>query len=248
MANEVAKTQPSFSMALTEKLDSMGDALPNGFNKARFVQNALALVNENPELGKYGASQIIAGLMKGAVLGLDFYAKEAYLIPYGSKLNFQTDYRGSIKLAKKYSIRPIKDIAAYVVRDGDIFDISNDGGNQSFTFKPKVFSNAPIVGAFAYAQFQDGGLLLDFMSLEEIENTRKQSKAKNSLPWERFFSEMAKKSVLRRLCKQIELDMNSDQMKIYNEEMAIMTDPKEIADAEIAEQANTEEFIESEVE
>lgn len=248
MANEVAKTQPSFSMALTEKLDSMGEALPNGFNKARFVQNALALVNEHPELGKYGASQIIAGLMKGAVLGLDFYNKEAYLIPYGSQLNYQTDYRGAVKLAKKYSIRPIKDIAAYVVREGDIFDVSNDGGNQSFTFKPKVFSNAPVIGAFAYAQFQDGGLLIDFMSLDELEATRNKSKAKNSDAWQNFRQEMQKKVVLRRLCKHIELDMNTEQRKIYDDEMAIMTDPKEIADAEIAEQANTTEFIESEVE
>lgn len=248
MANEVAKTQPSFSMALTEKLDSMGEALPNGFNKARFVQNALALVNEHPELGKYGASQIIAGLMKGAVLGLDFYAKECYLIPYGSQLNYQTDYKGAIKLARKYSIRPIKDIAAYVVREGDIFDVSNDGGNQSFTFKPKVFSNAPIIGAFAYAQFQDGGLTIDFMSLDELENTRRHSKASNSMAWKDFTQIMYQKTVLRRLVKMIGLDMNADQMKIYNEDMEIMTDPKEIADAEIAEQANTTEFIESEVE
>lgn len=248
MANEIANTQPSFSVALTEKLDSMGEALPVGFNKPRFVQNALALLNEHPELGKYGSSQIIAGLMKGAVLGLDFYNKEAYLIPYGNQLNFQTDYKGSCKLAKKYSIRPIKDIAAYVVRDGDIFDIVNNGGDQSFTFKPKVFSNAPIVGAFAYAQFQDDGVLLDFMSLAEIEVTRRQSKAKNSLPWTSFFSEMAKKTVLRRLCKQIELDMNAEQRKVYDDEMAIMTDPKEIADAEIAEQQNSVEFVESEVE
>lgn len=248
MANEVAKTQPSFSMALTEKLDSMGDALPANFNKARFVQNALALVNEHPELGKYGASQIIAGLMKGAVLGLDFYNREAYLIPYGSQLNYQTDYRGAIKLAKKYSIRPIKDIASSVVREGDIFELQNDGGDQSFLFKPLAFSNGKIVGAFAYVLFEDGGMLMDSMSVEELENTRRHSKASNSMAWKDFTSEMYRKTVLRRLVKHIELDMNTEQRKVFNEEMEIMTDPKEIADAEIAEQANTEEFLESEVE
>ena len=40
--NEVA-TQKTFSVALTEKLDSVSEALPKDFNKARFVQNALAL-------------------------------------------------------------------------------------------------------------------------------------------------------------------------------------------------------------
>ena len=79
---QVAEKKPqSFSMALTEKLNSVADALPQDFNKARFVQNALALVNENPNIAKYGQAKIMAGLMKGAYLGLDFYSKECYLVP-----------------------------------------------------------------------------------------------------------------------------------------------------------------------
>ncbi len=247
MANEVS-TAGTFSLTLNDKLNSISDALPADFNKARFVQNALALVNEHPELGKYGAAQIIAGLMKGAVLGLDFYAKECYLIPYGNQLNYQTDYKGAIKLAKKYSIRPIKDIAAYVVREGDIFEVDNNGGNQSFQFKPKVFSNAPVIGAFAYALFEDEGLLIDFMSLEELENTRRHSKARNSMAWSDFTNSMYQKTVLRRLVKMIGLEMNTDQRRVYDDEMAIENDPKAIADAEIAEQQNSVEFVESEVE
>ena len=84
-------------------LPSVSDALPKDFNKARFVQNAVALMNENKDLSKYPQAKIVPGLLKGAYLGLDFFNRECYLIPYGQDLQFQVDYKGSIKLAKKYA-------------------------------------------------------------------------------------------------------------------------------------------------
>ena len=85
---EKKENNSNFSIVLADKLDSVSDALPKDFNKARFVQNALALVNENPNIAKYGQQKIMAGLLKGAYLGLDFYSKECYLVPYGTDLNY----------------------------------------------------------------------------------------------------------------------------------------------------------------
>lgn len=238
-----------FSVALTEKLDSVSEALPKGFNKARFTQNAIALLNDNPGIAKYGQNQIIGGLMKGAYLGLDFYSKECYLIPYGQSLNYQTDYRGEKKLAKKYSIRPIKDIYAEIVREGDEFSIGVKDNERVVNFVPKPFNNGKIVGAFAVVEYQDGGIGTDTMSISELENTRKHSKAANSMAWKDFTSEMYKKTVLRRLCKHIEIDFeNTMQRTIYTQEAEIETDPVEIARQEIVENANAEEFIIDEVE
>lgn len=237
-----------FSVALTEKLDSVSEALPKGFNKARFTQNAIALLNDNPGIAKYGQNQIIGGLMKGAYLGLDFYSKECYLIPYGQSLNYQTDYRGEKKLAKKYSIRPIKDIYAEIVREGDEFSIGVKDNERVVNFVPKPFNDGKIVGAFAVVEYQDGGIGTDTMSISELENTRKHSKAANSMAWKDFTSEMYKKTVLRRLCKHIEIDFeNSMQRTIYTQEAEIETDPVEIARQEIEENANAEEFIIDEV-
>ena len=243
MANEVAQKE-SFSLALTTQLDSISDALPTDFNKARFVQNAVALLNDTPDLQKYGKQQIMLGLMRGAILGLEFYNKECFLVPYGSKLQYQTSYTGSVKLAKKYSIRPIKDIYAKLVREGDVFEESIVNGEQSITFRPKPFNNGKIIGAFAVCLFKDGGVMYDTMSLEELENTRKHSKASNSPAWKDFTGQMYLKTVLKRLCKHIEIDFeNPEQLRIYDEETAIETDPAAVAEAEIAENANKEEFV-----
>lgn len=241
--NTQIEEKKSFSLALTEKLDSVQEALPKDFNKARFVQNAIALLNDNPALKKYGQPQLMAGLMKGAYLGLDFYSKECYLIPYGDQLNYQTDYRGAKKLAKKYSIRPIKDIYAKLVREGDDFQERIMNGEQTVYFNPKPFNDGKIIGAFAVCQYQDGGLIYDTMSLADLENTRKSSKASNSPAWKNFTGEMYKKTVLHRLCKHIELDFESPaQRSAFTAGMEIETDTEKIVEAEIAENANQVEF------
>ena len=242
---EKKEDNSNFSIVLADKLDSVSDALPKDFNKARFVQNALALVNENPNIAKYGQQKIMAGLLKGAYLGLDFYSKECYLVPYGNDLNYQTDYRGAKKLAKKYSIRPIKDIYAKLVHEGDLFEEKIIGGEQSFDFKPKPFNDGKIIGAFAVVLYTDGGMAYDTMSLADLENTRKASKASNSPAWKNFTGEMYKKTVLHRLCKHIELDFeNPTQQNMFLSGMEIETDQQKIAENEIAENANSVDFPE----
>lgn len=240
----VAK-QRTFDMALMEKLESVNDALPKDFNKQRFVQNALALIHDTPKLMEYKQSEVMTGLLKGAYLGLDFYSKECYLIPYGDQLNYQTDYRGAKKLAKKYSIRPIKDIYAKLVREGDEFEEVIINGEQGINFKPKAFNDGKIIGAFAVCLYQDGGLIYDTMSLADLENTRKSSKASNSPAWKNFTGEMYKKTVLHRLCKHIELDFeNPTQQTAFMAGMEIETDTEKIVEAEIAENANSVQFKE----
>lgn len=246
--NTQVATKQSFSVALTDKLDSVKEALPQDFNKARFVQNALALLNDNPSLQKYSQPQLMAGLLKGAYLGLDFYSKECYLIPYGDQLNYQTDYRGAKKLAKKYSIRPIKDIYAKLVHDGDEFEEVIVNGEQGINFKPKPFNDGKIIGAFAVCLYADGGMQYDTMSLADLENTRKSSKASNSPAWKNFTGEMYKKTVLHRLCKHIELDFkNPTQRNAFMAGMEIETDTEKIVEVEITENANQIPFPDAEV-
>ena len=246
--NEVAeKPKQSFSVALSESLNEVRGALPKELNTERFVQNAVALLNENTTLAdfakQYGTGQIKQGLMKGAFLGLDALNSEFYLIPYKNVLSFMVDYRGNVKLAKKYSIRPIKDIYAKVVRDGDLFEESIVNGNPLINFKPKAFNNAKIIGAFAVCLFADGGMMYDTMSIEDLENTRSASRAKDSPAWKKFTAEMYKKTVLHRLCKHIELEFDQpDQKKYFEEDSEIETDQQKIVQEEIKQNENSEEF------
>lgn len=205
--------------ALNKLLEVKASALPKDFNKTRFLQNCMTVLQDTRDIEKCEPMTVARTMLKGAFLGLDFFNKECYAIPYGSQLNFQTDYKGEIKLAKKYSINSIKDIYAKLVREGDEFEESIVNGQQTINFKPKAFNNRAIIGAFAVVLFKDNSMMYEAMSKEEIENIRENfSKAKNSAAWAKTPGEMYKKTVLRRLCKLIELDFDSvEQQKTFNE-------------------------------
>lgn len=240
-------TKDTFSGQLSTALAEVKDALPKDLNIARFVNNAVAVMNENTQLRdfakEHGTAQIKAGLVKGAYLGLDFMNKEAYLVPYGKQLNFMKSYTGAVKLCKKYSIRPLKDIYAKLVREGDDYQIEIINNEPKITFKPKPFNNGKIQGAFAVACFTDGGIQYEEMSLAELEKVRSCSKMKSGVVWQTWTDQMYLKSVLHRLCKRIEIDFdNIEQLKYFNEEMEIETDIKAQAKADVEQNANQQSF------
>ena len=145
--------------------------------------------------------------------------QECYAIPYGAEMQFQTDYKGEIKVCKRFSDDPIKDIYAKVVRAGDMYDEGVHAGVQQLDFKPVPFSNKPIIGAFAVVIYKDGTIKYDSMSKEEIIHTRDTySKAVNSQAWKESTGEMYKKTVIRRLSKLIDLNLDKVELiKAYEE-------------------------------
>lgn len=198
--------------ALDKLFDSKHDALPAGFNKTRYLQNCKSYLPEIKEINKYDANDIAQLLFKGAVLGLDFLNKECHVITDGSKIQFQTDYKGEKKLVKKHSVRPVQDIYAKNVREGDEFREEIIEGKPFIHFSPLAFNMSKIIGTFAVALFIDGGMVYETMPAEEIELIRKHyGKNPNGDTWEKSQGEMYKRTVLRRLCKSIEVDFEAEQ-------------------------------------
>lgn len=241
-----------FDVVLYKKLEEDKLAMPSDLNLMRFKNNAIAYLAGSDNLQKYlreyGANgyahmQIIKGMVQSAHFGLDFLNNEAYLIPYKEKLDFMPSYKGLIKLCMRYATRPIKTIYAKLVREGDVFEESVVNGEPSINFHPKAFNNGKIVGAFAVCLYKDGGMVCESMSLEELEQCHKSSKAPGSPAWAKFRGEMFRKVVLRRLSKQIPIDIDERLAEAMNAGLEIETDPKVLADREIAENGNTEELV-----
>lgn len=210
---EKAEVKLSFSDSLNAMLIDNREALPKDLNTARFVQNAVALLNGNETLQtfaqSYGTGQIKAGLLQQAFLGLDAISKEAYLVPYGNKLENMVSYKGACKLIKKYSVKPVKEVYAKVIRAGDEFEEVVVEGKPTINLKPRPFNDGAVIGAVAWVLFSDDTVIYETMSLAELEKTRSKSKMKNSMPWTEFTSEMYKKTVLRRLSKMVTIDLDN---------------------------------------
>lgn len=225
--NEIAeKKEPTFSMVLTEGLQENREALPTDFNIARFVQNSLALLNGNKTLLSYskenGVAPIKQGLMRGAFLGLDALNSEFHLIPYGKDLQFIIDYRGATKLMKQYSIKPVADIFAEVVRQGDDYKRWSENGQWFYKFDPLPFNGGAVIGAFAVCKFTDGTMMIEELDKAELEKIRSKSKMSNGMAWKDFTTEMYKKTAIHRLKKRIPLTFDNPQQKeIFDADGAI---------------------------
>ena len=132
--------------------------------------------------------------------------------------------------------------------EGKRFEKKIVSGEQTFDFKPLPFNDGKIIGAFAVCLYADGGMQYDTMSLADLENTRKSSKASNSPAWKNFTGEMYKKTVLHRLCKHIELDFeNPTQQNTFLSGMEIETDPQKLAENDIEQNANSVYFDEDNI-
>ncbi len=224
---------------LVAELTKHKEALPAGFNRERFILNCITVIQDmmkdkkkREKLSEIVPETIPVCLAQGAYLGLDFFNGECYAIPYGGSMQFQTDYKGEIKLCKRYSKNPIRDIFAKVVREGDFFEEEVENGTQKVSYKPVPFSDKPMLGAFAIVVYKDGSMMYDTMSKADIEKVRNTySKAKDSQAWTESTGEMYKKTVLRRLCKLIDLDFDNIEQRIAYEDGgdATFTDQQQIA-------------------
>ena len=230
----LVEKKQTFSELLTTSLGDVKDGLPADLNITRFVQNGMALLNGNEQLQKfakqYGTGQIKSGLMRAAFLGLDALNSECHLVPYGSTLNFAVDYRGDMKLIKKYSVRPVLDVYAKLVRQGDDFRLYIKDGRQTFDFEPRPFNDGAIIGAFAVILYKDGGLDIEEMSVKELEKVRSKSRMANGMAWKDFTGEMYKKTVIHRIKKKATIEFENPLQKEYWEEEMKINDGREKVD------------------
>jgi len=208
---------------LNQLIKVNASAFPAGFNDTRFIQNAMAVLQDTPDLEQMEPRSIARTLLRGAFLNLDFFNSECYAIPYNKniapkgspakyvkELQFQTDYKGEVKLVKKYSIEPVNKVYAKIVREGDFFEDGVVDGSPFLNFKPKSFSEKPIIGVFAVCLYENGSMIYEKMTTAEVESVRdKYSKVPKGPAWTNRFGEMAKKTVLRLLCKGIQIEFDN---------------------------------------
>lgn len=211
MANELIV---SLTNNLAATLDAVSTSLPKDFNRDRFIQNAIAVVNKNLDLLKYNQNELLTCMANASFLGLDFMNQEAWIVPYSGHVQFQIGYKGACKFAKKYSIRPLSDIYAKEVKKGDELEYGINEKNEPYLhWKPVPFNDSEIIGVFAVAFFEDGGMMYEVMSKADVDKIRKVSRCGNSGPWKDYYGEMAKKTVLKKLAKNIVSDFDNIEQR-----------------------------------
>jgi recombination protein RecT len=121
--------------------------------------------------------------------------------------HFQPMYRGLLKLARRSD--QLAHIDAHVVYRGDTIELDL-GSSPSVKHYPVLdgAERGDVVGAYAVAETKEGRRYVEWMTHADIEQVRSSSRggSKPDSPWVRFWSEMARKTVLRRLMKRLPLE------------------------------------------
>lgn len=213
MSNIVKKEENTLKSYLMkpEVRSSIAAVLPRHMDADRMVRIVLQAANRTPDLLKCTPQSVALALVNAAQLGLEAgsLTGSAYLVPFNNKKTGNKEcqlipgYRGLIDLARRSG--EVLKIEARVIYEGDDFDI--DYGAGTVRHRPSMTSRArvDILGAYAIATLKNAITQIEFMTREEIDGIRKRSRAGDSGPWVTDFSEMCRKTVVRRLIKYLPL-------------------------------------------
>ncbi len=184
-------------------------ALPRHLTADRMARIVLTEVQKTPKLLDCTQESLLGAVVQAAQLGLEpGLAGMAYLVPFKGKVQLIPGYRGLMTLAQRSG--NVSTIFAEVVCEPDSFkyelglelvlrhipDPSRDPNNQK-----------TIEYAYAVAQLKDGGKQFVVMSKAEVDAIRARSRASGNGPWVTDYAAMAKKTVIRQLCKYLPMSV-----------------------------------------
>ena len=190
---------------LAKQSGQIESALPIKLDVERFNRIVITSVQRTPKLLDCTPQSLLAAVMLSAQLGLepDGLRNMAHLVPYGNKVQFIAGYMGLCNLALRSG--KIKKIVPRIVYAKDEFSYSY-GVNENLIHNPELDTakRGKPIAAYAIAWFKEmNDYQFEVMDLDEIESIRKRSMAAKSGPWVTDWNAMAKKTVLRQLCKYL---------------------------------------------
>lgn len=132
--------------------------------------------------------------------------KQAYLVPRDGRICLDISYMGLMDLA--ISTGSIRWGQARIVHENDHFELDGFDKEPVHKFKPFSKDRGGIVGVYVVVKTDDGDYLTETMSLDDVNAIRDRSTAwkawvskQKSCPWVTDWSEMAKKTVVKRASK-----------------------------------------------
>lgn len=210
-------------------------ALPRHLSADRILRIAMTSVQRTPELLACDQVSLLGAVIQSAQLGLepDGVLGHAYLVPFKGKVQLIPGYKGLIDLARRSG--QLSTIFARVVYEKDQFEYAY-GLNERLDHIPSNDEDpGDITYAYAVAKLKDGSQQFEVMSRREIDAIRKRSPAANNGPWVTDFSEMCRKTALRRLCKMLPASVELARAVALDEraEIGLPQQLEDIVDAQI---------------
>lgn len=190
-------------------------ALPQQIPVERFIRTAITAVQMEPSLMQADRRSLFAACMKAAQDGLLVDGREAALVKYGERVQYMPMVNGILKKLRQSG--QLLSINAHVVYENDTFEFEL-GDNERIVHKPALLNRGRPIAVYAIAYTTEGGAYREVMSVADIESIRNLSRSGNSSPWKNHWPEMAKKTVVRRICKRLPSSTDIDSVLLADNE------------------------------
>ena len=190
---------------LTRSQEQIAMALPKHMNADRMLRVAMTSIQRTPKLLECSPESLVGAVIESAQLGLepDSMTGEAYLVPYGNKCTLIPGYKGLLTLARRSG--QVKTIYAHCVHEKDEFRYELGLRPDLIHIPSGEADRGEVTHVYAVALLEPDGHHFEVMSRAQVEAIRSSSKAGRSGPWVTHWDEMARKTVLRRVCKYLTL-------------------------------------------
>ncbi|WP_231642956.1 recombinase RecT [Ralstonia syzygii] len=214
------KPKEQIAYLLKTKQAEIAKMLPKHLHADRLLKVAQIAATTTPALAKCDVASLVGAIGQCAQMGLEpnTVLGHAYLVPFNTKrkdangaerwvnsVQVIIGYKGLIDLARRSG--QIVSIAAHEVCERDKFELVY-GLDEKLVHTPSLEERGGIIGFYAVAKLKDGGHCFEFMSLKQVEQIMQGTQSKGKYgPWKDNFTEMGRKTVIRRLAKYLPLSI-----------------------------------------
>lgn len=212
----IAKVDPrqaSLKDLFERSRGAIAQVVPRHLTADRILKVTLSATARTPKLLECSQTSILQSVMQAAQLGLEPGGPlgHAYLVPFKNKGAMEctmiVGYKGLIDLARRSG--QIDSIEARIVCERDKFKISY-GLVQVLEHEPFMDGHpGKIVAVYAIARIKNSLPQVEMMTRDQVDAIMAMSKTAGNQdgPWAMHFDEMARKTVVRRICKYLPLSV-----------------------------------------
>ena len=253
----VAKDFTEGMVVKIKQKEQFGLTFPKDYNYTNEFMSAMLILqettdrNKKPVLQSCSRASIENALIEMVTDGLSMRKKQCYPVAYGGKLQCQRSVYGNTCIARRFGL---KDINASVIYKGDIFKFHKENAKTVIDSHEQSFENINndnIIGAYAVAVMDDGEIISEVMTMDQIKQAWQQGygyKENGNGTHQKFPDQMAMKTVKNRLLKYINnshtgTEIDIDELNVVSEQEMIEKD----VEYDIEQNANSVDFDESDV-
>lgn len=219
----VKQQEPLFIGALTD----------SSLTWAKECQFAIQLFQRNQKLAETAVANPTSAqnaIINVAAIGISLNpaSKLAYLVPRDGMVCLDISYMGLLHIAQSAGV--IKWGQCKLVHASDQYETLGLDKAPAHKYAPFATPDdrGQVIGGYCTVKTADGDYLTEEMSYAEIEEIRKVSKAGSSVkgPWVNFWSEMARKTIVKRAYKYWpRADRLDNAVDVLNETEGVFTEP-----------------------